>query len=105
MNTVGGDEDRHLPEHQIGGERRQSIVLPVRKPGFDHNVPALHIAGFRKAPAKYLLERRCRSAAPKYPITGIVRCCPREPSGQMAAAMATSARNSRRSSLPNCMSF
>ena len=48
LDAAGRGDDRHLPAHQIGGERRQPIVLSVCEARFDCDIAAFHIAGFAR---------------------------------------------------------
>ena len=36
--SVGGDQNRHLSAHQIGGQNLQFIVVPVRKTVLDQDI-------------------------------------------------------------------
>ena len=47
---IGVGHDHHdLAANQIGRQRGQSIVLPLRPAAFDRHVPALDVAGFVQA--------------------------------------------------------
>ena len=39
-----GHDDVHLEPHQLGRERGKPLVLSVREPALDHDVPALDVA-------------------------------------------------------------
>jgi hypothetical protein len=78
---------------QIGCKIGQSVVSVLRPAILDHDILALHVAGFANA-----LPECGRSASAELlrnPITGIAGCCARPASGH-AAPPPSSAMNSRR---------
>jgi hypothetical protein len=64
----------HLATNQIGGQRRQSIVVSLRPAVFDRHVPTLDIAGFACAAAKSPLGlQSCGQNYERGPL-GIIIC-------------------------------
>ena len=77
------DDHGHLTADQIGGQRRQSIVLTLRPTIFDRHVLAFDIAvsfkPWRNAATR--CAQRSGDALWRNPITGIAGCCARAASG------------------------
>ena len=88
---VGVGNDHHDPAaNQIGGERRQSIILALRPAVFDRHVPALDSAGFVQALAECsepLRERPRRHPAeePNHRHRRLLRARGERPPGRRAA--------------------
>ena len=54
IDGTRGDDHRHLASDQIGHKRRQSLILIVRPPVLNFDIPALDIPAFDKPAAERL---------------------------------------------------
>jgi hypothetical protein len=70
-------EHGHLSPDQLGGERRESIELTLRKAKFQRHILAVDITGFLKPSWTAAICRRSGPGDPELmnPTTGIATCC------------------------------
>src|SRR5262249_33145070 len=84
------DDDRYLPANEIGGERRQAIVLTFRPAVFDGHVPAFDVTGFAQALTECVNSscergRRCTMQKPDDRHRSLLRTRPERPRGRRTA--------------------
>ena len=95
--AADGDNASHSPLYELGGERRQPVVMTIGPTIIDRDILTLDEAGVVKAMLHDRNERRIGHwlRPLSSPITGI-GCCARAASGHAATAPPSAAINSRR---------